>query len=59
MQLASVAVSAANDDRQIDGILVANPDPKDQTTGRIPQLARPPRRITPTRLTNTPTETTR
>ena len=58
-QLARVAFSAADDGRQIDGILVADPDAADHTTGRIPQLARPPRRRLPTRLTGTPTETRR
>jgi capsular polysaccharide biosynthesis protein len=51
-QLASVAASAASDGRQIDGILVADPDPADHTTGRIPQLARPAYR-SPTRLPGT------
>ena len=41
-QLVGVAVSAAADGRQIDGILVADPDPADHTTGRVPQLTRPP-----------------
>jgi capsular polysaccharide biosynthesis protein len=50
-QLARVAVSAATDGRQVAGILVANPDPADRTTGRLPQLARPTRRRSPTRLT--------
>ena len=40
-QLARVAASAADNGRDIAGILVANPDPSDQTTGRLPQLARP------------------
>ena len=39
-QLARVAASAAADGRDIVGILVADPDPADQTTGRLPQLAR-------------------
>jgi capsular polysaccharide biosynthesis protein len=55
-QLAGVAVSASVDGRQIDGILVADPDSADQTTGRVPQLARPVGRITPTRLTGITTE---
>ena len=38
-QLARVAVSAAVDGREIVGILVADPEPADNTTGRIPQLA--------------------
>jgi hypothetical protein len=59
VQLAGVAVSAAADNRQIDGILVADPDAADQTTGRVPQLARPARRRMPTRLSGTATETRR
>jgi capsular polysaccharide biosynthesis protein len=39
-QLARVAASAAADSRQIAGILVADPDSADHTTGRFPQLAR-------------------
>jgi len=58
-QLAGVAVSAAADDRQIDGILVADPDPADHTTGRVPQLRRPARRRMPTRPTEIKTETRR
>jgi hypothetical protein len=42
-QLARVAASAAADGRHIAGILVADPDPADPTTGRLPQLARPTR----------------
>ena len=37
-ELARVATAAAADDRDIYGILVANPDAGDQTTGRIPHL---------------------
>jgi len=40
-QLARVALSAATDGREIGGIFVADPEPTDPTTGRIPQ---PPRR---------------
>jgi capsular polysaccharide biosynthesis protein len=58
-QLARVAASAATDGRDIAGILVADPDPADHTTGRIPQLARPARRKMPTRITGTPTEARR
>ena len=54
-QLARVAVSAAVDGRQIDGIFVADPDPADRTTGRVPQLARPAHRGRPTRLTGATT----
>jgi capsular polysaccharide biosynthesis protein len=58
-QLASVAVSAAVDGRQVDGILVADPDPADRTTGRVPQLTRAAPRRRPTRLVGTTTETRR
>ncbi len=58
-QLADVAFSAASDGRQIDGILVADPDPADHTSGRVPQLARPAQRRMPTRMTGIPTETRR
>ena len=50
-QLARVAASAAADGRDIAGILVADPDPGDPTTGRLPQLARPGQRRMPTRMT--------
>jgi capsular polysaccharide biosynthesis protein len=43
-QLAKVAVSAAIDGREIVGILVADPEPDDNTTGQMPQLAKPVRR---------------
>jgi capsular polysaccharide biosynthesis protein len=52
-QLARVAASAAADNRYIVGILVADPDPADATTGRVPQLARPTRTTMPTRLAGT------
>jgi capsular polysaccharide biosynthesis protein len=58
-QLARVAVSAAAAGRQIDGILIADPDPADHTTGRVPQLARPAQRRMPTRLTGMTTGTRR
>jgi len=48
-QLARAAMSAADDGREISGILVADPEPTDRTTGRIPQLPRRHRRQ-PTRL---------
>jgi capsular polysaccharide biosynthesis protein len=48
-ELALAATAAAEDGRNIDGILVANPDPGDQTTGRIPRLARVQRPL-PTRV---------
>jgi capsular polysaccharide biosynthesis protein len=50
-QLARVATSAAVDDRDIAGILVADPDPADQTTGRLPQVSRPAERRMPARTT--------
>lgn len=40
-QLARVAVNAAIDGREIAGILVADPEPDDNTTGQMPQLAKP------------------
>jgi hypothetical protein len=43
-QLARVAVSVTADGRDIAGILVADPDSSDRTTGRLPQLAELPRR---------------
>ena len=55
-QLARAAVVAAADGREITGILVADPDPADQTTGRIPHLARPARRRLPNRLRGVVTE---
>jgi capsular polysaccharide biosynthesis protein len=58
-QLARVAASAADDGREIAGILLADPDPADHTTGRLPQLTRPAHRKTPTRVTGAPTETGR
>jgi capsular polysaccharide biosynthesis protein len=54
-QLARAAVSAANDGREIAGILVADPEPTDNTTGQVPQLAQPIRR-SPTRLQRVTTE---
>ena len=55
-QLARVAASAAGDGRDVAGILVADPDPADQTTGRLPQLARPGQHRMPTRMTSAVTE---
>ena len=53
-QLARMAASAAADDRRVAGILVADPDPADPTTGRLPQLARPTQMNMPTRLAGMP-----
>jgi capsular polysaccharide biosynthesis protein len=58
-QLARVATSAASDGRDIAGTLVANPDPADHTTGRVPQLSRPAQRRMPTRTTGVYAETRR
>ena len=58
-QVARVAASAAAAGRDITGILVADPDPDDHTTGRLPQLARPAHRRGPTRMTGTTAETRR
>ena len=55
-QLARVAMSASLDSRDITGILVADPEPDDRTTGRIPQLPRPTHRRLPTRMTGMMTE---
>jgi capsular polysaccharide biosynthesis protein len=49
-QLARVAVNAASDGREITGILVADPDPTDPTTGSVPQPERPTHRRMPTRM---------
>lgn len=43
-QLARVAVSITSEGRDIAGIMVADPDSTDRTTGRLPQLAELPRR---------------
>ena len=56
-QLARVAANAAGDGRDITGILVADPDPADRTTGRLPQLARSGQHGVPTRMTGGVTET--
>lgn len=57
--LARVALAAAADGREIVGILVANPDPDDQTSGRVPRLASPLRRPLPTRVHVVPMESKR
>jgi capsular polysaccharide biosynthesis protein len=54
-QLARAAMAASVDGREIYGILVANPDPDDQTSGRIPRLTSPGRPL-PTRVNGLPTE---
>lgn len=55
-QLARAAVVAATDGREISGLLVADPDSEDQTTGRIPHLVRPAQRRLPNRLRGIVTE---
>ena len=55
-ELARVAASAAGAGRDITGILVADPDPADQTTGRLPQLERLGQHRMPTRRTGAVTE---
>jgi capsular polysaccharide biosynthesis protein len=58
-QLAGAAVAAAADGREVTGILVADPEQTDQTTGRVPRLIRPPRRRLPNRLKGIVTESRR
>jgi capsular polysaccharide biosynthesis protein len=58
-QLIAVAVNATTNGCQIDGILVADPDPDDRTTGRVPRLSRPAQRRMPTRITRAYAETRR
>lgn len=58
-QMAKVALSAADDGREIAGILVADPEPTDNTTGRIPQPSRRPQRRSPSLPEETVIETRR
>ena len=55
-ELARVAISAVSGGREITGILVADPDSDDTTTGRLQQLVRRPARAMPTRVTRIATE---
>jgi hypothetical protein len=55
-QLARAAVCAAADGRDVVGILVADPEKTDRSTGRIPRLVQPARRKMPTRLSGFTTE---
>lgn len=57
-QLAATAMNVTGRGREVAGLLVADPDQSDRTTGRIPQLPRPVPRM-PTRLTGISTEVTR
>jgi len=55
-QLARAAMAAATDGRNVVGILVADPEPTDRTSGLIPQLPRPANRGLATRLKGMTTE---
>jgi capsular polysaccharide biosynthesis protein len=55
-ELARVAAEAAGDGRDIEGILVADPEVSDHTTGLLPQVVRRGQRSMPTRLTSMMTE---
>jgi len=55
-ELARVAMSAAVSGRDIAGILVADPEPTDRTTGRVARLPRATHRRLPTRLMGITTE---
>jgi hypothetical protein len=57
-QLARMAMSAAAEGREVVGLLVADPDSSDRTTGRVPQLLRPLPRL-PTRHHGLTTEALR
>jgi capsular polysaccharide biosynthesis protein len=54
-QLARAASAAAADDREVTGIIVADPDPADQSTGRTARVALPRRQL-PSRVHDVPTE---
>jgi len=58
-QLARMATSAAIDGRDVCGIIVADPDPGDQTTGRRPQVDRAGERRLPARIARAAMETGR
>ena len=55
-QLARAATCAAVDGRDVVGILVADPERTDRSTGRVPRLAQPASRKMPTRLNRFSTE---
>ena len=50
-QLARVAVRCAAAGRRIAGVVIADPDSSDQSTGRLPQRPGPASRVQPTRVT--------
>jgi capsular polysaccharide biosynthesis protein len=52
-ELARLAVAAAADDRNIDGLVVTDPDPTDRTIGRVSQSQRRTGSRLPTLLTGT------
>jgi len=52
-ELARLAVAAAADDRNIDGLVVTDPDPTDRTIGRVSQSTRRSSSRLPTLLTGT------
>jgi capsular polysaccharide biosynthesis protein len=52
-ELARLAVAAAASDRDIDGLVVTDPDPTDRTIGRVSQSARRSNSRLPTLLTGT------
>jgi capsular polysaccharide biosynthesis protein len=58
-QLARAATAAATSGRDLVGILVADPEPSDQSTGRIPRLPTAVQRQVPTRVNDVPTEVKR
>jgi len=58
-QLARAAALAAAGRHEVVGIVVADPDPGDTSTGRLPQLERPTHRSRPTRVTTPVRETSR
>jgi hypothetical protein len=55
-QLARAAVSAVADGREIAGVVVADPESDDRTTGRVPELPPRQQRRRPTRLNGITTE---
>jgi len=58
-ELARLAVAAAAEDRDIDGLVVTDPDPSDSTIGRVSQSMRRSGSRLPTILTGTARRTTR